>query len=226
MADSLTYQVLTETGKRAIVKLTNVSDGTGETNALKVNVANLAWAYSTVTLVANTSAFFRIGETVYAGNVANSATVVDYNPDTNQLLVASIVNAAAFGNNATITGATSNTVRTVTATGFAVAAAYRVAIEGVMWALPAAKSVALLWGSSSANSVAMTLSGAGVMSPATAPNWRVLNDAANPTGNILLSTKGFANLDTYTLILELRKVSGFLEPVKERNPQFGYIGAH
>ena len=42
MADAVTSQTLMDGERVAIMKFTNVSDGTGETNVTKVNVANLA----------------------------------------------------------------------------------------------------------------------------------------------------------------------------------------
>jgi len=41
MADAVTSQTLLDGERLAIMKFTNVSDGTGETNVTKVNVANL-----------------------------------------------------------------------------------------------------------------------------------------------------------------------------------------
>lgn len=42
MVDAVTTQTLFQGDKQVIMKFTNVSDGTGETNVVKVNVANLA----------------------------------------------------------------------------------------------------------------------------------------------------------------------------------------
>jgi hypothetical protein len=42
MADAVTSQTLLDGERLAIMKFTNISDGTGETNVTKVNVANLA----------------------------------------------------------------------------------------------------------------------------------------------------------------------------------------
>jgi hypothetical protein len=41
MADAVTSQTLLDGERLAIMKFTNISDGTGETNVTKVNVANL-----------------------------------------------------------------------------------------------------------------------------------------------------------------------------------------
>ena len=42
MADAVTTQTIFEGDKTLVMKFTNISDGTGETNVVKVNVANLA----------------------------------------------------------------------------------------------------------------------------------------------------------------------------------------
>jgi len=42
MADAVTTQTLFDGSRVAVMKFTNVSDGTGESNVIKVNVANLS----------------------------------------------------------------------------------------------------------------------------------------------------------------------------------------
>jgi hypothetical protein len=49
----------------------------------------------------------------------------------------------------------------------------------------------------------MLLSGNGYMDLRTAGN-EIPNNATTPTGDVLLSTKNFANGDNYTLIVEFR----------------------
>src|SRR6185437_6193434 len=117
MADQVTSQITVETGKHAVLKLTNVSDGTGETNVLKANVANLKFSFSTV----NTNSIFNevpdptknfvVGETVFVGgNASSTAVVADYG--LSQLLLINIVSPGDWVAGASITGVTSNTVAT------------------------------------------------------------------------------------------------------------------
>lgn len=42
MADAVTTQILFQGDKQVIMKFTNISDGTGETNVVKVNISTLA----------------------------------------------------------------------------------------------------------------------------------------------------------------------------------------
>lgn len=48
MADAVTSQILVDGERNAVMKFTNISDGTGETAALKVDVSTLAGAPSSV----------------------------------------------------------------------------------------------------------------------------------------------------------------------------------
>lgn len=48
MADSTTSQILVDGERNAVMKFTNISDGTGETAALKVDVSTLAGAPGSV----------------------------------------------------------------------------------------------------------------------------------------------------------------------------------
>ena len=63
-------------------------------------------------------------------------------------------------------------------------------------------AVELIWDGVT-NSTAMLLSGNGYFDLRTAGN-EVTNNATTPTGDVLLSTKNFANGDNYTIILEFR----------------------
>ena len=63
-------------------------------------------------------------------------------------------------------------------------------------------AVELIWDGVT-NATAMLLSGNGYFDLRTAGN-EVTNNATTPTGDVLLSTKNFANGDNYTIILEFR----------------------
>jgi len=63
-------------------------------------------------------------------------------------------------------------------------------------------AVELLWAGAT-NSTAVLLSGNGYWDLRTAGD-EILNNATTPTGDILLSTKNFANGDNYTIIVEFR----------------------
>ena len=63
-------------------------------------------------------------------------------------------------------------------------------------------AVELLWAGAT-NSTAVLLSGNGYWDLRTAGD-EILNNATTPTGDVLLSTKNFANGDNYTIIVEFR----------------------
>jgi len=63
-------------------------------------------------------------------------------------------------------------------------------------------AVELIWAGTT-NATAMLLSGNGYMDLRTAGN-EIPNNATTPTGDVLLSTKNFANGDNYTIIVEFR----------------------
>ena len=63
-------------------------------------------------------------------------------------------------------------------------------------------AVELVWAGAT-NSTAVLLSGNGYWDLRTAGD-EILNNATTPTGDILLSTKNFANGDNYTIIVEFR----------------------
>jgi len=63
-------------------------------------------------------------------------------------------------------------------------------------------AVELLWGGTT-NATAMLLSGNGYWDFRDAGN-EIPNNASTPTGDVLLSTRNFANGDNYTIIVEFR----------------------
>ena len=63
-------------------------------------------------------------------------------------------------------------------------------------------AVELIWDGET-NATAMLLSGNGYFDLRTAGN-EITNNATTPTGDVLLSTKNFANGDNYTIIIEFR----------------------
>jgi hypothetical protein len=61
MADAVTSQTLLDSARNAVMKFTNISDGTGESAVTKVTVANLSGAPSTVRINKMTVATFGMG---------------------------------------------------------------------------------------------------------------------------------------------------------------------
>ena len=130
MADLVTTQTIADTsGVKFVAKLTNFSDGTGETQVKKIDA-------SEVTFMTEDDQR-KIARVWYSINTANNKSAVE-----------------------------------------------------------------LIWDGAT-NSTAMFLSGNGYIDLRTAGN-EISNNATTPTGDVLLSTKNFANGDNYTIIIEFR----------------------
>ena len=130
MADITSTQIITDTsGVKFVAKLTNFSDGSGETNSLKVDAS----ASTFMTEDGNR----KISKVYYSINTANPKSAVE-----------------------------------------------------------------LMWDGATA-ATALLLSGQGFFDFRTAGN-EIPNNATSPNGDVLLSTKNFANGDNYSLVIEFR----------------------
>lgn len=229
MADTLTYRVVADSEKRAVIQITNVSDGTGQAANLSVNVANLAYAGSTVTLTTdNSTSYFRIGETIQPdANTTANAVVAAFDPATRVLSLVSVNQAGAFVNASVLVGLTTNVSRTQS--GALVGANCRVMVQGLQWCVSNGKAVELLWSGNNGganNRTIFVCSGADHFNATVAPQHNITNDANVADGNILTTTVNFAANDSYTLMIDLKKVSGYQAVLKETNPNFGFVGVN
>jgi hypothetical protein len=130
MADTVTTQTIADTsGVKFVTKITNISDGTGETLVRKVDASELTF----MTEDGNR----KISKIWFSINTANSKSAVE-----------------------------------------------------------------LIWAGAT-NATAMLLSGQGYFDFRPAGD-EIPNNATTPTGDVLLSTKSFANGDNYTIIVEFR----------------------
>ena len=130
MADTVTTQTIADTsGVKFVAKLTNFSDGTGETNVKKVDASELTFMSED----GNRS----IARVYYSINTADRKSGVE-----------------------------------------------------------------IIWDGVT-NASALFLSGQGFMDYRTDGN-SIPNNATTPTGDVLLSTKNFANGDNYTIVVEFR----------------------
>ena len=130
MADTVTSQTITDTsGVKFVVKLTNFSDGSGETDVIKVDASNTTF----MTEDGNR----KIAKIWFSVNTANTKSAVE-----------------------------------------------------LKWA-------------GATNATALFLSGQGFFDLRTAGD-EIPNNATTPTGDLLLSTKNFANGDNYSLVIEFR----------------------
>ena len=130
MADTVTTQTIADTsGVKFVAKLTNFSDGTGETNVKKIDASELTF----MTEDGNR----KISKVWYSINTANSKSAVE-----------------------------------------------------------------LIWDGTT-NATAMLLNGQSHFDFRPSGD-EIPNNATNPTGDVLLSTKNFADGDNYTIIIEFR----------------------
>lgn len=130
MADTVTTQTIADTsGVKFVTKMTNFSDGTGETLVKKVDASELTFM--------SEDGNRKISKIWYSINTANNKSAVE-----------------------------------------------------------------LLWDGAT-NATAVILSGQGYWDLRPAGN-EISNNATTPTGDVLLSTKNFANGDNYTILLEFR----------------------
>jgi len=130
MADTVTSQILSDTsGVKFVAKLTNFSDGTGETNVTKVDA-------STTTFMTE-DGNRKIAKIWFSVNTADSKSCVE-----------------------------------------------------------------LIWAGAT-NATAVFLSGQGYFDLREAGD-EIKNNATTPTGDVLLSTRNFANGDNYFLVIEFR----------------------
>ena len=92
----------------------------------------------------------------------------------------------------------------------------RLTITKLFWSVASGTSstmsprVTILWNGTSANTVAATLTGSGYWNLTTDGQCPLINNAANTTGDILVSTVGFTANAAYTVILEGKKTAGFV----------------
>lgn len=130
MADTVTTQTIADTsGVKFVTKLTNISDGTGETNVTKVDASE--------TTFMSTDGNRKISKIWFSINTSNNKSAVE-----------------------------------------------------------------LIWAGAT-NSTAVLLSGNGYWDLRAAGD-EITNNATTPTGDVLLSTKNFANGDNYTIVVEFR----------------------
>lgn len=141
MADTTTSQTLKDHAKGYAIKLTNISDGTGETDVIKIDAS---------TLIANTGV------------------------NAERLTITKLFWSVASGTSSTMS-----------------------------------PRVTLKWAGSS-NTTIVTLTGSGFWDLTSAGQCPLINNAPAPTGDILLSTTGFTANAAYTVIVEGKKVAGFL----------------
>ena len=222
MADTVKTLTVVDTEHRAAIQLTNLSDGTGESAVLKVNAAALMGAYREITLVANASlAYFKIGESITASGGA-TGVVADQQPLSNGAVLHRVTSCTGtFATAETITGAQTAVARVQT--GAQTIPSYRFTLSRIVYSVEGGAAVLIwegtgggannrtTWACSDASDVVFSELGGALR-----------NDANSATGNMLVSTRGFNANSSYSILMDLRKTSGYTAIFKEKNPKFGY----
>jgi hypothetical protein len=232
MANLLQSQTVLDTANRTVMRFTNFSDGTAETDALKINAAALFGALTTITLSstdANTTANFMVGETITSANSGATAIVYDIpSPNAANTIYVSQV-SGTFNANDTISGANSSVTRHVVTSTLQ---QQKYSIDSLTWSIqgPLANTsvgqaaVRLRWqGVGIANTDFLIVSATGQMNsgyeelnaPFTPPA------SANSNYGLTFSTIGFANQSSYSILIDLRKTAGYSAPNYEI---LGYCG--
>jgi len=136
-------------------------------------------------------------------NVQETQTIIDA---TKRAVVKALRLNDGAGNDAAVTIIDASALSEPGSTGDEV-----LSIVSVIWTSggpTAAKTITLYWDGSPDEPI-MTLNGNGTWNLNTMGLPPLLNNAASPSGDILLTTTGFVSGDNYTVLLEVHKVSGF-----------------
>jgi hypothetical protein len=223
MADTVKVQTIVDTSHRTSVLLTNLSDATGEADVLKVNAAALVGAFRTLTTVANvTNGYFKIGEVITANTSGATGVVADQEQLSNGSLQLKVVSCSGtFATGEALTGSDSNT--TQVQSGAQSIPSYRFTLSRIVYSVVNGAAV-LTWhgtGGGANNRVAWNCSDSSdiVFSEI---GGALPNDANSATGNLTLTTRAFNANSSYSIFMNLQKMSGYTAVLKEKNPKWGY----
>ena len=207
-----TATTLIDTQDRAVIKLIN--DGTNEASVLRVDASLLDHAKVSFTTDAGTvTGEYTLGEQVTQATTGATARVISSSNGTKTVVLSIVAQnpPVNFSTSDAIVGDDSGTSwgATWTLTDVEI---FEFAITKIWYSINAAttQSVSIEWDASS-NDVAVILQGNGFWNLKGVGN-TIPTPAGltTPTGNIDITTNGtWAATDSYTIILELRKVKGY-----------------
>ena len=219
-------QVLVDNEKKYIAKF--FSDAS-ESDVKKVDLSTLSWAKHTITLSGAASPNFKIGEVLTVGSekylvtgfTAGASTVEVVGWD-NTNKKATAIDASSSNGDAVSGGVSGNNTRTYSSIA---EQDFNVLVTKIMW-ITNGLQVAIEWDGSGSEAYIAELSGNGSWSmpgnewPGIGIN--ASGDSGNVLGDIQFSTTGHASGDSYTIIMELKKQSGYDIPAYEQNNILGY----
>ena len=219
-------QVLVDNEKKYIAKF--FSDAS-ESDVKKVDISTLSWAKHTITLSGAASPNFKIGEVLTVGAekylvtgfTAGASTVEVVGWD-NTNKKATAIDASSSNGDAVSGGVSGNNTRTYSSIA---EQDFNVLVTKIMWICNGLQ-VAIEWDGSGSEAYIAELSGNGSWSmpgnewPGIGIN--ASGDSGNVLGDIQFSTTGHGSGDSYTIIMELKKQSGYDIPAYEQNNILGY----
>ena len=219
-------QVLLDTEKKYIAKFFSDAD---ESDVKKVDLSTLSWAKHTITLSGAASPNFKIGEVLTVGAekylvtgfTAGASTVEVVGWD-NTNKKATAIDASSSNGDAVSGGVSGNNTRTYSSIA---EQDFNVLVTKIMWICNGLQ-VAIEWDGSGSEAYIAELIANGIWSMP-AMEWpgigiNASGDSGNVLGDIQFSTTGHASGDSYTVIMELKKQSGYDIPAYEQNNILGY----
>lgn len=232
MADSATVQILKDTAEALIVKLTmEQADGTPEAHVEKINVATLSCLTYLLNFDGNVASVgqngFIPGERINGANSNAEAVVVRYQPESNTLYVVNLTGNSTFANGEVVTGRMSNSHVTLAVANTQVAPARSLDFESIWFSVAESGRLSLEWegliaqNSNVANTNAYFVTaatlfesgyfGKNALAALFPQQTLAVNGSVTFTGNgsIAVSTLGLVANGGYTVVLEMRKGSGF-----------------
>jgi len=219
-------QVLVDNEKKYIAKF--FSDAS-ESDVKKVDISTLSWAKHTITLSGAASPNFKIGEVLTVGAekylvtgfTAGASTVEVVGWD-NTNKKATAIDASSSNGDAVSGGVSGNNTRTYSSIA---EQDFNVLVTKIMWICNGLQ-VAIEWDGSGSEAYIAELIANGIWSmPAMELPGIGINasgDSGDVLGDIQFSTTGHASGDSYTVIMELKKQSGYDIPAYEQNNILGY----
>ncbi|MDP7367133.1 MAG: hypothetical protein QGH83_07720 [Candidatus Pacebacteria bacterium] len=219
-------QVLVDNEKKYIAKF--FSDAS-ESDVKKVDLSTLSWAKHTITLSGAASPNFKIGEVLTVGAekyrvtgfTAGASTVEVVGWD-NTNKKATAIDASSSNGDAVSGGVSGNNTRTYSSIA---EQDFNVLVTKIMWICNGLQ-VAIEWDGSGSEAYIAELIANGIWSMP-AMEWpgigiNASGDSGDVLGDIQFSTTGHASGDSYTVIMELKKQSGYDIPAYEQNNILGY----
>ena len=219
-------QVLVDNEKKYIAKF--FSDAS-ESDVKKVDISTLSWAKHTITLSGAASPNFKIGEVLTVGAekylvtgfTAGASTVEVVGWD-NTNKKATAIDASSSNGDAVSGGVSGSNTRTYSSIA---EQDFNVLVTKIMWICNGLQ-VAIEWDGSGSEAYIAELAGNGSWSmpgnewPGIGIN--ASGDSGDVLGDIQFSTAGHGGTDSYTIIMELKKQSGYDIPAYEQNNILGY----